>query len=167
MFNLIFFGALFLIIIASTIISFFRGFIKSVAGFVEYILSFVVAYTLAPVGAKLVKMVPIIKNLITDVQMPAIDESATSTQKMIEMVKYIALTGLNNNNETIKQIANNYLAEILSIAIAFVVLFLVTIVILKILVAIINKIATVPGIKQLNRLLGGIFGLMIGFFITW
>lgn len=166
MFNLIFFASLFLIILISTVIGYFRGFIKTVAGFLIYIVSFFVARMFAPLVSRFVKLIPFIKNMITDIEMPVIDPNLTTIQKLIEMGKYVYNSG-KSTDEVVKQVANNYLAEVLSIVIAFIVLFIGTFIILKLVTLLINKIAQAEGLKQINRLLGLIVGLILGFFITW
>ena len=168
MFSLVFFTVLFAILILSAVIGFFRGFIKSVAGLIEYIASFFIAYTFASPASIFVKKIPFIANMITDVEMPAIDPTASFGQKLLTMVRYITQSGLTNgSNETIKQIANNYVADLLSIFIAFAVIFIVSILLLKLIALLLNKFAQANGIKQLNRLLGLVFGSFIGFLITW
>lgn len=166
MFNLIFFGALFLIILISTIVGYFRGFLKTVAGFVVYIFSFYIAYSIAPFVSKYVKLIPFIKNMITDVSMPSIDESATISQRLLEMVKYVALNSM-NNDENVKAISNNYLAEILSTIIAFIGTFIIVLLLLKILVKLLHTLLAKVGLGGVNKVFGLITGFLLGLFITW
>ena len=166
MFNLIFFSALFLIIIISALVGFFRGFVKSVAGFLVYIVSFFAARTFTPLLAVVMKRLPFIAKMITDIEMPVLDNSSTTLQKIIEMVKYIYNSG-KSTDEAIKQIANNYLAEVLSYVIAFIILFIAIFIILKLVVLLIHKIAQTPVLKQINKILGLLVGILTGFFITW
>lgn len=168
MFELIFVGSLFLILLTCTLVGFFRGFIKSIAGLIEYFVSFFIAYTFASPVSRLFKKLPFIANMITDVEMPEIDINEGFGSILLNMVKYITQSGINSSTaENVKQIANNYLADLLSIAMAFVSLFVLSILIQKLIVLIIDKFAKIEGIKQLNRGLGLVFGLFMGFMITW
>ena len=167
MFSLVFFMALFFIVLIAALVGFARGFIKSIAGFIEYTLAVFISYTFASPLSIIVKKLPFIANMITDIEMPDLS-NGTLVDKLVTMVKYISQSGLNSGStENVKQIANNYLADLISIAIAFAALFIVTILVLKLVVYLLDKFAKTEGIKQLNRFLGLLFGLFLGLLITW
>lgn len=149
-----------------------KGFIRSLRGFVTYILSFAVANTLYRVASKAVIKIPFLQNMITDVEMPALSPNATFLDKMRAIVKYISekstFSNLDETSETVKAIINNYVAELLASIIGFIVIFIVVLLILKLILWILDMIVTkTPVIRQANGLLGGAVGLFTGFFWTW
>ena len=159
-----------LIIFISAIVGLKRGFVKSIAGFAEYIVAFMVANRFYTAGANLVAKIPFIANMITDVEMPTLDADAGFFGKIGAIISYIlensALSGT-DPTEQAQAVINNYLAELISKAIAFIVLFIATVLLMKLIVLLIDKFCDLPVFNFTNRTLGVIFGLLCGMFITW
>jgi uncharacterized membrane protein required for colicin V production len=76
---------------------------------------------------------------------------------------------LENNDlgEVTAAIRDNVMAEVLSIAIAIIGLFLVLLIAIKIVFRLLDLVAKLPVLKQANGLLGGIIGACEGFIWCW
>lgn len=166
MFETIFISALFLILIASAVIGFFRGFIKSIAGLVTYIVSFFVAKAFTPFLAKWMIKVPFIANMITpEVETPEFEGSFVN--QIIQMVSYAAKAFTTESGSEVNLIAKNYLAQVIANVISFIALFIVCAILLHLVFMLLNRIAKIEGFKEINRLLGLIIGIVVGLFIVW
>ena len=166
MFDLIFFSALILILVGCAVIGFFRGFINSIAGFVKYIASFFIAKAFSPLLAKWIIKLPFIAKLITPgVETPAFEGSIVN--QLLQMVKYITNAFTAEEGSELKQIANNYLAQLIANVSSFVVLFIVCVLLITLVFVILNRIAKIEGFKEINRFFGLLVGILIGLLLTW
>lgn len=147
-----------------------KGFVKTLSGFVAYIVSFILANALDDLVAPLVRKLPFISNMITE---GAADVGLTSDMtfldKMNSIMKFFANDMISNGNSEATQAAvKNYMAEILIAVIAFAAVFVVSLIVLKVLLRVFDSIIKkIPVIKQANGLLGAIVGLFNGFVWTW
>lgn len=81
----------------------------------------------------------------------------------------------NNNTEVIKKLGAKNLGEYISgeltmiiiNAIAYIAIFIIVTIILRILIGVLDVIARVPVIKELNRSLGLVIGIFEGMLIVW
>ena len=167
--ELIVLAVMIIIIAVSAFIGVKKGFIKMIAGFVEYIVAFFIGYAFCGKLATLVKRIPFIAKMITDVEMPEFAENGDLIDKIKTIFEYLGQGILNGDNvsETAKAVGKNYLAEAISISISFVALFVTALLLQKLLVFLLDKIAQAPGLKQANGILGFVFGVLCGSFWTW
>ena len=147
-----------------------NGFIKALSGFLSYILAFAISNICWKFVAVHVRKLPFLQNMITEgVDAPVFSENATFLDKLQTLFSFFTGDMIQNGNaEATKAVLMNYLAEALTMIISFGAIFLVSMLILKLafrfLNAIVNKI---PGLKQINGILGSIVGVLNGFFWTW
>jgi len=147
-----------------------NGFIKAISGFLTYILSFAIAnlcwkWVAVPVGA-----LPFIKNMVTEgVEGPAIEQGATFMDKLQAMLSFLAGdVAQDGNADTAAAIMKNYLAETLTMVISFVLVFVVSMLLLKLAFKLLNAvISKIPVVGQLNSILGAVTGFLNGSIWTW
>lgn len=158
-----------LILAACAFVGVKKGFIRMIAGFVEYIISFFVAYVFCTKLAVVVEQLPFLKKMITAVEMPEFEKGAGFSEKTKAVLDYLgdALTAGEDVGEKTKAVMSNYLADIIATVLAFIALFIVTLLVLKLLVFIIDKAMKAPVLNGTNKVLGFLFGLFCGSFWTW
>ena len=164
-------AAVFILVIAiSAFIGMKRGFLRMVAGFVEYIVAFLFAYVFCSRLAVYMKRIPFIANMITETEMPPLD-GMTFGEKIKFVIDYIVNNALSKGTDaaTVEAAAiiKNYIASIISTAMAFAIIFVCVILLQKLIVLLLDLVVKVPGLKQLNGGLGFVFGLLCGSFWTW
>lgn len=153
-------------------IGWMRGFVKTLSGFLIYVVSFAFANASYHLITKYVIQIPFLQKLISDVEMPAFSEKATFLDKLGEIVTFAKDTALSQGAEEAleasKAVLGNCVAELLASVIAFAAIFLVSILLLKLLIWIFDAFVTrLPVLRQANGFLGGIIGLFNGFIWTW
>ncbi len=149
-----------------------KGFIRSLSGFVIYIISFALSNSLYRLISVYFIKIPLLQNMITDVEMPVLTENATFLDKIKEIFDFIkestTIDNAEGTVERIQAILNNYIADILASALAFIVIFIASVFILKLLFWVFDTFITkLPVIKQANGFLGGVIGLFTGLIWTW
>ena len=168
--TLITYVVLALIIVIGALVGLKRGFVRSVAGLAEYIIAFMIANRFYTLGAKLVAKIPFIAKMITDVEMPVLESGKGFFSKVGAVISYImsnsVLSGSDPTEEA-QAIINNYVAEAISKAISFSVIFIVSVLIMKLIVYAVDKFCEAPVLKFTNKTLGVLFGIFCGMFITW
>lgn len=153
-------------------IGWMRGFVKTLSGFLIYVVSFAFANASYHLITKYVIQIPFLQKLISDVEMPAFSEKATFLDKLGEIVTFAKDTALSQGAEEAleasKAVLGNCVAELLASVIAFAAIFLASILLLKLLIWIFDAFVTrLPVLRQANGFLGGIIGLFNGFIWTW
>lgn len=170
MIDIIIAAVMVLIIAISAFIGMKKGFIRMIAGFVEYVVSFLLAYVFCSKLAVYVKKIPFIAKMVTDTEMPSL-EGMTLGEKIKFVVDYIVdnviAKGADQASLEAVAIVKNYIASIISTAIAFILIFVVTLLLQKLIVLLLDLAAKAPGLKQINGGLGFVFGLVCGSFWTW
>ena len=147
-----------------------NGFIKALSGFLSYILAFAISNICWKFLAVHVRKLPFLQNMITEgVDGPAFAENATFLDKLQTIFSFFTGDMVQNGNaEATKAVLKNYLAEALVMIISFGAIFLISMLILKLLFKLLNALINkIPGLKQLNGLLGSVVGVLNGFFWTW
>lgn len=157
---------LLLILIISGIVGMCRGFVRSIAGIIEYIVAFIVANRCYTSVSSLVSKIPFIAKMITDVEMPTIDGGSGFFEKIKAILSFIFSKSLDGEGDA-GAVINNYLAELISNTIAFATLFLFTIIMLKLIVWLVDRFCELPILNFTNKTLGLIFGLLLGLMVTW
>ena len=147
-----------------------NGFIKTVGKFLTYILAFVFANLLWKFVAPFVGKLPFIQNLITEgVEGPTFEEGAAFMDKLKTMFTYFTGDMIENGNaENTAAVMNNYLAETLTMIISFALVFIVSMLLLKLVFHLLNSIISkIPVVKQVNGILGAVVGFLNGSIWTW
>ena len=162
---------LILIIVISAIVGLKRGFVRSIAGLASYIISYIVANRFYTLLTPIVSKIPFIQSMTTDIEMPEIESGAGFLGKIGAIFKYLFDNAMSNPGsdvtETARAVINNFLAELITEAIAFLALFFGALIVLKLILFLIDKFCETPVLKGTNKTLGVIFGILCGFFITW
>lgn len=161
-----------IVLAVCAVIGWKKGFIKSLCGFLSYVISFAVANALYRLLSLLIIKLPFLQAMITDVTMPPVAKNATFLDKISVAFRYIAentkLSSLDASAKEAKQILSNYVAEAIADILGFAIIFFAVLLLLKLLLWIMDKVVTnMPVIKQANSLLGCILGLGKGFVWTW
>lgn len=149
-----------------------RGFVKTLSGFLTYVCSFSIANATYRFLAAYTIKLPFLHNMLSDAEMPVFSEKATFLDKLREIFSFAKETALASGAEAAvdatKAVLNHCLAELLAAVIAFVAIFIVSIIVLKLLLWAVDTFVTkFPVIRQANGLLGGVVGLLNGFIWTW
>jgi uncharacterized membrane protein required for colicin V production len=157
-----------LIIAIFTVIGVKKGFFATIAGFIAPLASIVLTMLFYKPIAALLKST-LFANMVTDTSgMENFFNEFNATEDVISKLS-LAMNYLNNNDlgEAIDAIKNNIMAEVLSIAIAIVGLFLVLLIVIKIVFKLLDLVAKLPVLKQANGILGGVIGACEGFVWCW
>lgn len=147
-----------------------KGFIHAISKFMTYILSFVLANIFWKYLAVYIGRLPFIQNLITEgVEGPVFEEGASFVNKLKTMFTFLSSDVIQNGNaENTTAVVNNYLAETLTMIISFAIIFIASLILLKLLFRLLDAIIKkIPVIKQINGTLGAIIGLLNGSIWTW
>ncbi|MGN1095884.1 MAG: CvpA family protein [Eubacteriales bacterium] len=154
------------IVVLFAVIGAKRGFVKSVSGFVSHIASFIITLIFYKKAALLVKKLPFIAAMITDIEMPEFSSgSGGFLDKINTVINYIISS--DDISQTSKAVVNNLLADIISTIIAFALVFTCAILLMKLIFFLLGFITEAPVIKQANGALGLLFGILSGFFWAW
>ena len=180
--------SLVVITLATILIYTFKGFIKSILGSFKYILSFAFAYLMAPqLGAWISDkflfslIYSSVYNWLSGIVTQT--ESQININDVINQVPDIVITffegigvsadsiitqqgGSALTHENLSAVSNSVatpVSSFFSTAIAFVCIFVLSIILLAILIFFLDKLFQSPGLKQLNRTLGFFFGLICAF----
>lgn len=147
-----------------------KGFIHAISKFLTYILSFVLANIFWKYLSVYIGRLPFIQNLITEgVEGPAFEEGASFVNKLKTMFTFLTGDVIQNGNaDNSTAVVNNYLAETLTMIISFALIFIVSLLLLKLVFRLLDSIIKkIPVVKQINGLLGAIVGFFNGSIWTW
>lgn len=179
---------LIIITLAIILIYTFKGFIKSILGSFKFIFAFLFALiTASPIGnwisrsflydtvnasvhdslLNIVNQAEQQINLeelfskIPNVAMDLINSMGISTEELISRHGNSALTS--ENLAPVAASISEPISRIISISIAFVAVFLISVLILTLLIHLLDKLFQAPGLRQLNKFLGFLFGCICAF----
>ena len=162
---------LLLALVLSVVIGWRRGFVKTLSGFLIYVLSFGFANALHRLLSVYIIKLPFLSAMVTDMEMPVFAENATFLDKLRHILafsKEYALGDPAGATETMQAMLKNYMAEMIASVLAFILIFALSVVLLKLLLwAIDSFVKKIPVIKQANGFLGGLVGLFNGLIWTW
>lgn len=160
---------MFIILGTFAIVGLARGFVKTIAGFACYILAYIVASTLYEPIAGLFAKIPFIANMVTEgVEMPVFTAQGGFFVKIGEIATFLFDHYVHGGTEAEMQaVLSNLLAEFLSKLFAFLALFIVAVLLLKLILLIIDKFCELPVLNAANRILGLLIGFLCGLFVTW
>lgn len=142
-----------LTILVSVIVGAKQGFIKSVVGFLRFVIAFIVANVFYPTVASLAR------KLIGVETAPIYDEKTG----IIQFIKSIPEKLSKVDTETAREM---FISALFDIA-AFLLIFFAVVLIIKFIAWIIEKSTRIPGLSFANKFLGGVFGIFCGLFWTW
>lgn len=140
-----------------------KGFFATVAGFLSPLASLLLTVLFYKPVAAFLKST-LFANMVSDVPLPEIDASGDVISQLTGLMEYLENNDLGEVTAAIK---DNVMAEVLSIAIAIIGLFLVLLIAIKIVFRLLDLVAKLPVLKQANGLLGGIIGACEGFIWCW
>ena len=161
-------AVLILIVAVFALLGVKKGFFATIAGFISPLASLALTMIFyKPVAAFLKSS--LFSGMVTDTSgMENFFNEFNATEDVIAKLK-LAMDYLNENdlNEAVEAIKNNVMAEVLSIAIAIVGLFLVLLIVIKLVFKLLDLVAKLPVLKQANGILGGVIGACEGFVWCW
>ncbi|MCR5456907.1 MAG: CvpA family protein [Clostridiales bacterium] len=162
-------GVFLIIVIVSGIIGLKKGFIKQLAGIASFIVGGFLAYKFCEPLSQWIRTMPFIQSMMSDVEMPDFSTSATLWDKITTLLNYM-MEGVQNSGDVssqANQILNNYMAVALSYIIAFLGVFAIVVLIIKLLALIITRAMKDTALNPVNKVLGVVLGVLEGFFSTW
>lgn len=157
---------LLLIVAIFAVIGAKKGFVKSVSGFVSYIVSFFLTFAFYKKATVLVKRLPFIAKMITDVEMPEFSDGNNGFMEKIKVIIDYIISS-DDVSETANAVAKNLIADVIATVIAFVLVFILALIIMKVIFLIIGVFVKAPIIRQADGILGFVFGILNGFFWAW
>lgn len=180
--------ALIAITLTTILIYTFEGFVKSFLGSLKYVLALVIGYLLAkPVGAwistrYLFNIInPWVSGNFRDMLTEA--DSKINLKELVDQLPDIAISFLDKvgfsfdsiisegensllTAENVSEISasiSGHVSLFISSAIAFLLVFILSLLLLSIAIFFLDKLFSTPGLKQINRGLGFLFGLICSF----
>ncbi len=153
------------IVVAFAIIGAKKGFFLAVAGFASHFVGLLAAVFFYKPFSLLIKNLPFLANMITEVEMPNLDTGDGLMENFKAIMKYIVAN--EDIGGTTQAIVNNLIAEVVSVALAFILLFVGVSLLTKLVFHILNFAAKMPVLKQINGTLGAVMGIFTGLFWSW
>ncbi|MBO5022896.1 MAG: CvpA family protein [Clostridia bacterium] len=153
------------IVVIFAILGIKRGFIKSVSGYVSHLIAFILTFAFYKRFTPVVKRLPFLDNMITDVPMPEFSSAEGFMEKIKMIINHIISS--EDVDAASKAVMNNLLADVIATVISFAVLIIGFLLVLKLVFLLLELVAKAPVIKQANGVLGLLFGVLIGSFWAW
>ena len=156
---------LILIVVVFAMIGLKKGFFKAVSGFISYLIGLVGAALFYKPFMELIKKLPFLAKMITDVEMPNLSEGEDLMEKLKIIMNYV----IENEDigEKTKAIMNNLIADVVATLLAFLILFIGISLIVKLVFWLLDFTAKMPVLKQINGALGLAVGALTGLFWSW
>ncbi|MDD3223060.1 MAG: CvpA family protein [Clostridia bacterium] len=173
------------ILLAAIIIGGIRGFIKTFFAAFSVMIAIFLAVQLGPYLGKVLQVTPIytsIEGSIEDKLDARAEEQSQKVSQQIEEINTYPLPDSlkqalveNNNNQIYEALGVNqfnqyvaaYMACLIINALAFLIVLILSVIILKIIAASLDLISKLPILNGMNRLGGIAFGAVHGFIILW
>ena len=142
-----------LTIVISVAVGIKQGFIRSVVGFLRYVIAYIVANALYSVAASMARK-------LVGLDAASISEGKTGIIALIRSVpERIAAV----DTETARELFISVLFDV----VMFILLFIVVLFIIRLITFIVEKGVKIPGLSFINKLLGAVFGVFCGLLWTW
>lgn len=146
-----------------------QGLIRTLSRFISYLISFTLANNFYVLVAKLLIKIPLLDNMLYGEpfaeRMTFLDRLDLSFDQVKEN---LFVFGDEETMMIAKLTLDNAIAIVIASLIAFIITFIIAGLLMKLIVFLLNGLITkIPVLKQVNGILGGLFGLMNGFFWTW
>ncbi len=140
-------------ILVSVAVGIRQGFIRSVAGFLRYVIAYIAANALYPSVASLTRK-------LMGIETPSISDGK---EGIIQFIKSIPDKISAVDTETAREMFTSAVIEV----IVFIVIFFTVLFIIRFIAWIIEKSMRLPGLTFANRFLGGVFGAFCGLMWAW
>ena len=157
-----------LILIVCAVIGYKHGLVRTLSKFLSYLISFTLANKLYYLLARLFAAIPLFEEMITEDpyvrSMTFLDRVTDAAHVISENVLAIGV----GEAEAARALVDEAVAVLITSTLAFVISFVAALLILKLVFFLMNDALTkIPVLRQINGILGGLFGLCNGFFWTW
>ena len=157
---------LFMVILVFGFISgFSKGFIKMVISFGSLIVSIILTRVLTPVAVETIKNITNIESTLTTMIYDAIVKTNLYDSINLPFMKNAIDTG--NIQEVLRDNLCNGMANAIINLLCGIVLFIAIFIIMKLIIKVLDVVNYIPLVGQLNKLLGGLFGVLEIMFIFW
>ena len=154
---------LILIVVLFTVIGAKKGFFKTIAGLISPLASLVLTILFYKPVAAMLKST-LFASMVTDVKLPDFEGAKDVISQVTVMMEYL---NSNDLGEVSEAIINNVKAEVFSIALAIIGLFVILFIAFKILFKVLDIVAKLPLLSTANGLLGAVIGACEGFIWCW
>lgn len=141
------------------------GFIKKVISVGSIIISIVTTKIFTPIVAGFVKDITNIEATLSDIIYKTFIETKVYDKLNLNSISKIFNTG--NLGNTIKNNLCNGIANVLINFLCGVIVFIASIILIRILLKILDAVNLIPFVGNLNRLLGGLLGILEIIIIVW
>lgn len=158
-----------LILAICVFIGYKRGLVHTLSKFLSYIISFTLANKFYVLLAKVFIRLPFLEAMLSEE--PFI-ESMTFLDRFNlcfdEIKENIVIFGNDTVMANAKLIVDNAVSVMIASTMAAILTFVIAVLLLKLVLWLLDGLITkIPVLKQVNGALGGLFGLLNGFFWTW
>ena len=144
---------------------FSKGLLKKVLSFGSIIVTIIATKYFTPVLSNFVKDVTNIESTLTSAIYEALVKSTVYDSLSVEWVQKSIDTG--NIAENLKAgICTNIANAIINLGCG-IVIFIVVLILIKILLKVLDVVDYIPFVGQINKILGGVFGVLEVLLITW
>lgn len=148
-----------------------KGFVKSISGFLLYIFSFNIANAFYIFFVKYTDKIGFIaelKSRATAEQIQYVTKDAAGFIDRLSNIGEYIISGSMKEFQEAQSLLNYVIGDAVSCLISFAAVFAISFFVLKLLSLLLNSIVkhTVV-LKQFNGILGGVFGVLCGFFWAW
>ncbi len=158
-----------LILTICVFIGYKRGLVHALSKFISYLISFTLANKLYFLLAKMIIRLPFLEGMLAG-------EPFAESMTFLDRVSYTfdtikATFTVYGDEATVtaaKAACDHAVAILIASVLAFIASFIIALLLMKLLLLVLDGlIQKIPVIKQINGVLGGLFGLLNGFFWTW
>ncbi len=158
-----------LILAVCAFIGYKRGLVHTFSRFISYLISFTLANKLYFLLAKVIIRLPFLEEMLAEEpfadSMTFLDRIGTAFDTIKET---FTVYGDETAAMAAKVTCDHAVAVLIASLLAFIASFIIAALLMKLLLfALDGLIHKIPVIKQINGTLGGLFGLLNGFFWTW
>lgn len=158
-----------LILAICVFIGYKRGLVHTLSKFLSYIISFTLANKFYVLLARVFIRLPFLEAMLSEE--PFI-ESMTFLDRFNlcfdEIKENIVIFGNDTVMANAKLIVDNAVSVMIASTMAAILTFVIAVLLLKLVLWLLDGLITkIPVLKQVNGALGGLFGLLNGFFWTW
>jgi uncharacterized membrane protein required for colicin V production len=158
-----------LILALCVFIGYKRGLVHTLSKFLSYIISFTLANKFYVLLARVLIRLPFLEAMLSE---EPFTESMTFLDRFSlcfdEIKENIVILGNDTAMANAKLIVDNAVSVMIASAMAAILTFIVAVLLLKLVLWLLDGLITkIPVLKQVNGALGGLFGLLNGFFWTW
>ena len=158
-----------LILAICVFIGYKRGLVHTLSKFLSYIISFTLANKFYVLLAKVFIRLPFLEAMLSE---EPFTESMTFLDRFNlcfeEIKENIVIFGNDTVMANAKLIVDNAVSVMIASTMAAILTFVIAVLLLKLVLWLLDGLITkIPVLKQVNGALGGLFGLLNGFFWTW